>query len=289
MAAATAPGGRTGGAGWTWRPVARDALVARAFHSCTELGGRFYLVGGLLAGGATAPSSDTVLFDPAGAQAVLLGVRGSAPRSHHDAAPVGGRWLCIVGGWDGSRRVATVAALDTERGAWEDWKPAPGNCSPAGLSSHTCTRLSDRELWVAGREGGVRTQRRFGSIYKLKLDPATRTYCYKEEGCRTASRSGHCAALLQTPGSHPGHQLLLFGGCNSAEPEVAGQWSHGKIKSLLSPQGTATCCPSLDRTACKACKQQTRVPTGAWWTAASLLFCGWTLCCAVWWRKSDQN
>ncbi|XP_063109612.1 kelch domain-containing protein 9 isoform X1 [Cavia porcellus] len=238
--AATAPGVRAGGSGWTWRPVARDALLARAFHSCTELGGRFYLVGGLLAGGTTVPSSDTVLFDPADAQAVRLGAQGSAPRSHHDATSLGGRWLCIVGGWDGSRRLATVVVLDTERGAWEEWKAAPDNCPPAGLSSHTCTRLSDRELWVAGREGGVRTQRRYGSLYKLKLDPGARTYCYKEEGCHTASRSGHCAALLQTPGLHPGHQLLLFGGCNSAELEVAGQWTHGKIKEQppVAPQLT---------------------------------------------------
>ena len=324
--------GSPGGAGWTWRPVARDALLARAFHSCTELRGRFYLVGGLPAGGATAPSGDTVVFDPAGGQAVRLGARGGPRRSHHDAAPVGGRWLCVVGGWDGSRRVATVAALDTERGAWEAWSAAPGSRPPAGLSSHTCTPVSDRELRVAGREGGTRTQRRYGSVYTLRLDPGARTYrygtpgpapspvpssvlwksageqnrrhsghsrtpapasprthrdydselalcpvlpslshppaarslpplhawhhrkglgkgqystcifqktqlrpellhihSYKEEGCHTASRSGHCAALLQTPGPRPGHQLLLFGGCNSTEPEVAGHWSHGKL------------------------------------------------------------
>uniref|UniRef100_A0A452SLF2 Kelch domain-containing protein 9 n=1 Tax=Ursus americanus TaxID=9643 RepID=A0A452SLF2_URSAM len=222
--------GPPGGAGWTWRPVARDALLARAFHSCTELRGRFYLVGGLRAGGATEPSGDTVVFDPAAGQAVQMGARGGPRRSHHDAAPVAGRWLCVVGGWDGSRRLATVAALDTERGAWEAWSAAPGSRLPAGLSSHTCTRVSDRELRVAGREGGTRTQRRYGSIYTLRLDPGARTYCYKEEGCHTASRSGHCAALLQTAGPHPAHQLLLFGGCNSPEPEVAGHWSQGKIK-----------------------------------------------------------
>lgn len=174
--------GSPGGAGWTWRPVARDALLARAFHSCTELRGRFYLVGGLPAGGATEPSGDTVVFDPAGGQAVRLGPRGGPRRSHHDAAPVGGRWLCVVGGWDGSRRVATVAALDTERGAWEAWSAAPGSRPPAGLSSHTCTRVSDRELRVAGREGGTRTQRRYGSVYTLRLDPGARTYRYGTPG-----------------------------------------------------------------------------------------------------------
>lgn len=329
-AMAAAPRGWAGGSRWTWRPVARDALLARAFHSCTELRGRLYLVGGLLAGGATEPSADTVVLDPAGDQAVRLGARGGPRRSHHDAVPLGGRWLCAVGGWDGSRRLATVAALDTERGEWEAWAAAPGSCPPAGLSSHTCTRLSDREVRVAGREGGTRTQRRFGSIYTLRLDPGARTYwygtpapnrppslhlhsrragrgstvsqafyphpqpstllpgmhrvqgsrtlrnppcppthatvpcllfspwpkgwgkgnstyvsqktplrpdcvrvpSYKEEGDHTASRSGHCAALLRGPGPRPAHQLLLFGGCSSAEPEVAGHWSPGTIKVL---------------------------------------------------------
>lgn len=177
-AMAAAPRGWAGGSRWTWRPVARDALLARAFHSCTELRGRLYLVGGLLAGGATEPSGDTVVLDPEGDQAVRMGARGGPRRSHHDAVPLGGRWLCAVGGWDGSRRLAAVAALDTERGEWEAWAAAPGSCPPAGLSSHTCTRLSDREVRVAGREGGTRTQRRFGSIYTLRLDPGARTYWY---------------------------------------------------------------------------------------------------------------
>nr|XP_014595122.2 kelch domain-containing protein 9 isoform X2 [Equus caballus] len=288
MAVAASPGG-AGASGWTWRPVARDALLARAFHSCTELRGQFYLVGGILAGGAREPSSDTVVFDPAAGQAVQVGVRGGLRRSHHDSVPVGGRWLCVVGGWDGSRRVATVAALDTDRGVWEAWTAAPGNCPPAGLSSHTCTRLSDRELRVAGREGGTRTQRRYGSIYTLRLDPSARTYCYKEEGCHTVSRSGHCAALLQTPGPHAGHQLLLFGGCDSGEPEVAGHWSHGKIKAFFLPQGGTTCCPPFGGTACKACEQWAGVPAGASGTTASLMFCGGAICCAVWWRNSDQS
>lgn len=122
--------GEARGSGWTWRPVAQDPLLARAFHSCTELRGRFYLVGGLLAGGAREPSSETVVFDPAGGQAVRVAARGGPRRSHHDAAPVGGRWLCVVGGWDGSHRSATVTALDTDRGVWEAWTAGSGSCPP---------------------------------------------------------------------------------------------------------------------------------------------------------------
>ncbi|XP_036090646.1 kelch domain-containing protein 9 isoform X6 [Rousettus aegyptiacus] len=286
---AAAPRGWAGGSRWTWRPVARDALLARAFHSCTELRGRLYLVGGLLAGGATEPSGDTVVLDLEGDQAVRMGARGGPRRSHHDAVPLGGRWLCAVGGWDGSRRLAAVAALDTERGEWEAWAAAPGSCPPAGLSSHTCTRLSDREVRVAGREGGTRTQRRFGSIYTLRLDPGARTYCYKEEGDHTASRSGHCAALLRGPGPRPAHQLLLFGGCSSAEPEVAGHWSPGTIKRLLPPQGRANCCPPSDGTACQVCEQWAGVPAGASGAAASLVLCGGALCSDVRWRGSYQT
>ncbi|XP_004613960.3 kelch domain-containing protein 9 [Sorex araneus] len=227
---AAAGGAMAGAGGWTWRPVLRDALLARGFHSCTELRGSFYVVGGLLAGGSLQPSADTVVFDPVGGRAERLNTRDGPGRSHHEAVAVGGRWLCVVGGWDGAQRLATVAALDTEHERWEAWAAAPGSRVPAGLSSHTCTRVSERELRVVGREGGTRTQRRYGSVFTLRLDPDARAYSYTEESYRTASRSGHCAALLQTPGPHPGHQLLIVGGCLSPESEVAGHWSWGKIK-----------------------------------------------------------
>ena len=100
--------GEARGSGWTWRPVAQDPLLARAFHSCTELRGRFYLVGGLLAGGAREPSSETVVFDPAGGQAVRVAARGGPRRSHHDAAPVGS--LALRGGRLG--RVAPLGHCD---------------------------------------------------------------------------------------------------------------------------------------------------------------------------------
>lgn len=68
---------------------------------------------------------------------------------------------------------------------------------------------------------------------KPNSGPFLLPHSYKEEGCHTASRSGHCAALLPVPGQRPGHQLLLFGGCKSAEPEVAGRWSAGQITVLI--------------------------------------------------------
>lgn len=210
-AMAVAPRGGAGGSRWTWRPVARDALLARAFHSCTELRGRFYLVGGLLAGDAAEPSADTVVLDPAGGPSVRVGARGGPRRSHHDAAALGGRWLCAVGGWDGARRLAAVAVLDAECGEWEAWAAAPGSCPPAGLSSHTCTRLSDQELRVAGREGGTRTQRRYGSIYTLRLDPGARTYWYGPQSqVLTLHSSRSAKAGLDGVASRPPTYSLLW-------------------------------------------------------------------------------
>ncbi|XP_074044234.1 kelch domain-containing protein 9 isoform X2 [Macrotis lagotis] len=221
--------------GWAWRPVARDPLLARGFHSCTVLRDRFYVVGGLSRGDTREPLGEAVTFDPATGETARVGGPGGPRRSHHDAAAVGGRWLCVVGGWDGARRVAAVAALDAERGAWEAWAAAPGGGGPAGLSGHTCTRLRDGELRVAGREGGARTQRRFGSVFGLRLDPAARAYSYRPEGLHTASRSGHCAALLRTGGPRPGHRLLLFGGCSAPEPDEAGRWGPGHIQEEPAP------------------------------------------------------
>lgn len=92
--------GRGAGLGWTWRPVARDPLLARAFHSCTELRGRFYLVGAPSWRSERAEQRNGGLrsgWEPGRAG----GGTGRPRRSHHDAAPVGGRWLCVVGGWTG--------------------------------------------------------------------------------------------------------------------------------------------------------------------------------------------
>lgn len=49
---------------------------------------------------------------------------------------------------------------------------------------------------------------------------------YKEEDLRLASRAGHSAMLLHDPG---GYRLVVFGGRDSCDVEVAGRWSKTKI------------------------------------------------------------
>uniref|UniRef100_A0A8C0GZ25 Kelch domain containing 9 n=1 Tax=Chelonoidis abingdonii TaxID=106734 RepID=A0A8C0GZ25_CHEAB len=226
------------GSSWAWKPIARDALFARAYHSCDVVQGKLLLFGGLKSGEPKEPPlGDMVAFDPTLLTAETVGPNGGDRRSHHDTAVLANRWLCVVGGWDGAHRISAVCCWDTERGQWERWAEGPSNDPPVGLSSHTCTKVSEHELRVVGREGGLRTQRRFASIYTLRVNPATKTYWYKEEESRTASRAGHSAMLLRDTG---GYQLVVFGGRDSSDCEVAGRWGKGKIhlESIHAPKMT---------------------------------------------------
>lgn len=52
---------------------------------------------------------------------------------------------------------------------------------------------------------------------------------YKEEESRTASRAGHSAMLLREGGRGHGYKLMVFGGRDSADCDVAGRWGKGQV------------------------------------------------------------
>ncbi|KAJ7307536.1 hypothetical protein JRQ81_009561 [Phrynocephalus forsythii] len=218
---------------WEWQPVVRSDLLARGFHTCNVVQGKLLVFGGLSSPDTRdSPLGDVVAFDPATLTLRRLAPERVCPRSHHEAVVLADRLLCVVGGWDGARRVSGVCSFDVEAETWEDWATGPCEGAPVGLSSHTCTKLTDHEARVVGREGGLRTQRRYASIFTLSLNPATRTYWYKEEESRTASRAGHSAMLLRESGSGgkgSGYQLMVFGGRDSSDMDMAGRWGKGKI------------------------------------------------------------
>ncbi|XP_053575799.1 kelch domain-containing protein 9 [Bombina bombina] len=218
---------------WTWKKVSEDELFARAYHTCTPARGKLYLFGGVKSGEPKdTPLGDVVMFDPEQKSVESTVQESMFRRSHHDTVLLGERWLCVVGGWDGSKRVSSLFSYDTDRGEWALWTEGPTNNPPVGLSSHTCTKISDYELRVVGREGGLRTQRRYASVYTLRVNPSTKTYWYKEEESRTASRSGHSAVLLKSnakAGNKGGYSLYVFGGRESAAIDCAGQWTTDKI------------------------------------------------------------
>ncbi|XP_059092206.1 kelch domain-containing protein 9-like [Tigriopus californicus] len=146
-------------------------------------------------------------------------------RSHHAGALLSqDRWV-LVGGWDGRGRVRDVHMLDLNTITWSSyalWTGPPPingpNCvpcePPVGLSGHSVTRINDQCLLVIGREGGIKTQRRFTSIFYLWLDHAHRTYFYAEGGLNVDSRSGHSAWGLSRS------ELCLFGGRRSDPIQV---------------------------------------------------------------------
>jgi hypothetical protein len=80
----------------------------------------------------------------------------------------------LVGGWTGKKRSHTVHVFDTDVKKWlsvTEWAGGKGRVAPpVGLSSHTATPINDRLICVLGREGGVKTQRRFGDLFLLHLD-----------------------------------------------------------------------------------------------------------------------
>ncbi|XP_062895206.1 kelch domain-containing protein 9-like [Mobula hypostoma] len=229
---------------WSWKKTGSSALLARAFHSVDLVGDRLVVYGGMRsAEPREGPLGDAVILG-AGSLAVERVVSGGPARSHHGTAVLQERWLLVVGGWDGKRRLAGLQALDlagyeTEPGFWSQLKQEQHSQAPVGLSGHSVTKLSEQRLWVVGREGGVRTQRRFASIFQLQVDMQHGCYRYEEQASRTASRSGHSATLCRRGcRGKATFQLLLFGGRNTPGFEVAGHWKEGVVKSQQpSPQG----------------------------------------------------
>nr|XP_060613829.1 kelch domain-containing protein 9 [Anolis sagrei ordinatus] len=230
MSSASADSGR-----WTWKPLVRSDLLARGFHSCEVVRGNLLVFGGLKSP-TDPPLGDVVAFDPATQTVRSLAPDGGGGcrRSHHQTLVLSDRYLCAVGGWDGGRRVSEVWAFDVERLRWEPWAVGPpAGQTPVGLSSHTCTKVSEHQAKVVGREGGLRTQRRYASIFTLHLDAARKSYWYEEEESRTASRAGHSAMLLPEggpAGKIRGYKLVVFGGRDSADCDIAGRWPKGQIQ-----------------------------------------------------------
>jgi hypothetical protein len=82
--------------------------------------------------------------------------------------------LILVGGWNGKKRSNSVHAFDLKDKKWIGLKEWTGGRQrvppPVGLSSHTATAINDKLVCVLGREGGIKTQRRFGDLFLLNLD-----------------------------------------------------------------------------------------------------------------------
>lgn len=209
----------------------------RAFHSCSVLGGALYIFGGITDDRTVL--SDMYRYDvssnswsriedqvPSSSQSRPLVSSGfpkgrlcAAPSvSHHTATVIRDRFIFIVGGWNGRKRCADVFCFDTVEQFWRHI-PESGDV-PVGLSSHTATLVSSKDILIIGREGGVHTQRRFAGTFYLNFV----TGKYTEAPYHASSRSGHTANLIPIRASKENH-LFVFGGRKSGGYELIGSWS----------------------------------------------------------------
>lgn len=242
----------------------------RAYHSCSVVGNCLFVFGGIgddktvlntmdrydaesgswsRVESVTASVSSTV---PKVSRTFPKGTLCDAPSlSHHTATVIKNRYIVIIGGWNGKKRVAEVYCFDTSNTTWRHI-PESGEV-PVGLSSHTATLVSPKDILIVGREGGVRTQRRFAGAFNLDIE----TGRYTEAPFHTASRSGHTSNLMHIKSSKELY-LFIFGGRKSGGYELLGRWTHkesdntaltvSKVEKLLShcskcdePEGRQHC------------------------------------------------
>lgn len=224
----------------------------RAFHSCSVIGGQLYIVGGITDDRTVL--SDMYRYDISSNSWTLIenGVPSSSQNrplvstgfpkgrlctapsvSHHTATVVRDRFVLIIGGWNGRKRCADLFCFDTVEEFWRHI-PESGDV-PVGLSSHTSTLISPKDILIIGREGGVHTQRRFAGAFYLNFE----TGKYKEAPFHCSSRSGHIVNLIPIRASKENH-LFVFGGRKSGGYELIGSW--GKIEPTEScfPKQTIT-------------------------------------------------
>lgn len=214
----------------------RDPALKRAFYASWVFEGNIYLHGGITkCSGGDEPLNDVVKIDLECQNVTALRCKNAGPkRSHHRCVTVDTKWACLIGGWDGKQRTTDVWALNLDTSEWVMFNPEASNEPPAGLSSHTCTKVTSNGIIISGREGGVRMQRRYGSVYNLKIDTKNYTYRYKELSMHISSRSGHIACLLEKD-SKPNSELALVihGGRDSDAVELLGTYSK-KVEAELS-------------------------------------------------------
>lgn len=158
------------------------------------------------------------------------------------------RYILLVGGWDGHRRLCTAHAYDTVDRQWTALQTS-GFPEGGGLSSHTLTPLVDGSLLVIGREGSLRTQRRTGNAFVLAVDLAGKRAVYTERSCAVSSRSGHSTHAL-------GNGIYIYGGrADSGFEQHAGvkeglRAARLRNNTLLALRESARTVPALSKVPC---------------------------------------
>lgn len=217
-----------------WKLVSADGPALTNHVGCI-IGNGFYIHGGIKECGSTSPSNKLYKMDLSSYQWMEIHETGSPSLSHHACVVLENRYMVLIGGWDGRRRVSKVHVFDTQEKRWLQMRES-GFPEGAGLSSHTATLLSSGEILVVGREGSLRLQRKHGNAYILSGNILRGEFLYRKMTNDTSSRSGHTVnsvgnTLYIVGGRddklvefHPGYSSNeLIGSLNSKFSEIA-QW-----------------------------------------------------------------
>lgn len=221
----------------------RDPALKRAFYASWLFEGNIYLHGGITrCNSGDEPSDDVIKIDVECQRVSILRCKNVGPtRSHHKCVMMNSKWACLIGGWDGKRRTTEVWALNMDNFEWKLLTANSSNVPPAGLSSHTCTTVTSNEVIVSGREGGIRMQRRYGSVFNLKIDVKNHTYRYKELSLHISSRSGHIACLQEKDSKQSSKMaLVVHGGRDSDSVELLGTYSRTEMELSLHQRNLET-------------------------------------------------
>lgn len=234
----------------------------RSFHACAVVGEFLYIHGGLDKKNSVLSSlyrfstiskrwecveSNFPCSKKKSVKLPALEPCDSPNLSHHCAVPYAEKFILLVGGWNGKKRTSDVFVFDTEDHSWSKM-PVFGEI-PVGLSSHTVTLISDREILVLGREGGVHTHRRSGDAFTL--NPVTGEY--KQATYGVESRSGHTANLVRSSCKN-GFTIFVYSGRKTGRQiSFVGFWSKkcnsdyaASANFATNLKGVLSKCPAID-------------------------------------------
>ncbi len=197
------------------------------------------------------PSNNLILLSPKSkfdyGKIKVLDSRGPS-LSHHASCIVSNAdnqcVLLLIGGWNGHVRTSKVHAFNLETNVWLNLSENPNGAHrvdpPVGLSGHTATKIHSGLICVIGREGGVKTQRRFGQMFLLHLDLRTNAYWFTESPVLPQSRSGHTALMAPPRPMSSVCELLVFGGRDTEKMLICGKWESGLVDQVPTSDIKAT-------------------------------------------------
>ncbi|CAF0754328.1 unnamed protein product [Didymodactylos carnosus] len=193
-----------------------------------------YVHGGVKTRGDTHPSNQLYIFENNTWNDITTS--SSPSLSYHRLIPYGKKYIISIGGWTGHERTSDICVYDIET---KNWHKAHSTGFPegGGLNNHAIISLRDGSILVSGRDGGLRTQRKHGDVYKLSGDPAKGTFRYEDYPISASSRSGHTltahGSSLFIIGGRADHFVERYPGVKAENLNNCDDL-HSQLKSILS-------------------------------------------------------